>query len=195
MAIFVISDLHLWHLKLERDGKRPVGFTETIQANCQKLIKPDDTVICTGDVSFGKDRDLAPWMASVPGKWTLTRGNHDHRASFYLSRGFAFACESFILKYNGLLLLFSHEPTTPLPDDMDYCVHGHFHGTTDTQRSHRAEEWENNTFFQANKDRYHLIEIESCLGPRKLDDILKYKKPLAPYRREIENPQGPPVDG
>lgn len=188
MTVWVISDTHLWHFKLERLGVRPEGFTEILRDNCLRLIKPGDLVIHLGDVSMYKDSELAGWMNDMPGNWILVRGNHDHKSTFYQNRGFVLAVEYFVQKVNGLTILFSHEPFSPLPADVDYNIHGHLHKQDSVAPNHRAEDYADDEFYQANRHRYILIEIESNLAPRKIDDILLRKQPTVPPKH-VELPQ------
>lgn len=54
---------------------------QKFRRNCEKLVKPDDTLVLAGDHSWGKklpecEKDLE-YISSLPGKKILLRGNHD----------------------------------------------------------------------------------------------------------------------
>ena len=86
MSVFAIGDLHL---SLGEGIEKPMdvfgdawdNHTTRLEDNWKALIKPEDTVIIPGDISWAlylKDAmaDLA-WINSLPGTKLLLRGNHD----------------------------------------------------------------------------------------------------------------------
>ena len=86
MSLFAIGDLHL-HFQSEL--KAPGQLQEAVwknhdvkfRQNCEKLIKPDDTLVLVGDHSWGKklpecEKDLE-YISALPGRKILLRGNHD----------------------------------------------------------------------------------------------------------------------
>ena len=86
MSLFAIGDLHL-HFQSEL--KAPGQLHEPIwrdhealfRRNCEKLIRPEDTLVLVGDHSWGRklpecEKDLE-YICSLPGKKILIRGNHD----------------------------------------------------------------------------------------------------------------------
>ena len=54
---------------------------KTIEKNCRKLIRPEDTFVITGDHSWGRKLPEAradlTFIANLPGRKILLRGNHD----------------------------------------------------------------------------------------------------------------------
>lgn len=86
MSLYAIGDLHLhFQSELKAPGQlyEPVwkDHEEKFRKNCEKLIRPDDTLILVGDHSWGKklaecEQDLR-YIAELPGRKILTRGNHD----------------------------------------------------------------------------------------------------------------------
>lgn len=84
MRIFAISDLHL-----SLDGQKPmdiyggqwIGHTEKIKKNWKAIIEDEDVILLAGDSSWAMKhedaiRDLS-WIAELPGKKVLVKGNHD----------------------------------------------------------------------------------------------------------------------
>ena len=86
MAVFVISDLHLSTLQstnksMEVFGRRWDGYTSRLKSNWQRLVSDTDTVIIPGDISWALSLEEAEsdlkFIASLPGKKILGKGNHD----------------------------------------------------------------------------------------------------------------------
>ena len=87
MGLFAIGDLHLHFqtdLKTKLQMKERVwhNHEEVFRKNCETLLQPEDTLILTGDNSFGKNlSECEPdmqYISALPGKKILLRGNHDH---------------------------------------------------------------------------------------------------------------------
>ena len=86
VSLFAIGDLHLHfqsELKAPGQLRDPVwkNHEETFRRNCERLIKPDDTLVLAGDHSWGRklpecEKDLE-YICSLPGRKILLRGNHD----------------------------------------------------------------------------------------------------------------------
>lgn len=84
MSIFVIGDLHL-SLGVSKpmdifDGWQ--NYHARLQENWQKVVKPEDTVIVCGDVSWAMDiKDAVEdftFIEKLNGKKILLKGNHDY---------------------------------------------------------------------------------------------------------------------
>ena len=86
MSLYAIDDLHL-HFQAElkaRDQKTSPLWRDHEQVflkNCQKLIRPEDTLLLAGDHSWGRklaecEQDLQ-YIIDLPGRKILLRGNHD----------------------------------------------------------------------------------------------------------------------
>lgn len=85
MALFAIGDFHLSFQTPEKSmdvfGKAWQHHEEKIKRNCEALVGPHDTLVITGDHSWGRklpecEQDLA-FIAALPGRKILLRGNHD----------------------------------------------------------------------------------------------------------------------
>lgn len=135
MKIYAISDTHFGHDKLTVISSRPEGFTELILGNLSK--QSGDLLIHCGDFCIGNDDYWAGrFLASTEGftKRILVRGNHDGKSdSWYYTRGFDFVCTSFVHKFFGKNMIFTHIPILKT-EKFDMNVHGHLHGN-----NHRHE--------------------------------------------------------
>ncbi len=84
MALFVIGDLHLSFgsdKPMEVFGEHWDKHYEKIKEDWLIKVKPEDTVILPGDISWaisfeGANSDLA-WLDQLPGKKIIFKGNHD----------------------------------------------------------------------------------------------------------------------
>ena len=125
MRVFVISDTHFGHIKLEELGERPYKTLEKIIKNWNAIVNKDDLVIHLGDYVVGNSH----WnslIRSLNGRKILVLGNHDKKSpTWYIKNGFDFACFSFMWKYFGLNILFTHAPSEY--DNYDLNIHGHLH--------------------------------------------------------------------
>ena len=84
MALFVLGDTHL-----SLGGAKPMdvfpgwgGYVEKLEANWRKLVKPEDTVVLAGDISWAMRlsdarRDFA-FLDGLPGRKLIMKGNHDY---------------------------------------------------------------------------------------------------------------------
>lgn len=84
MSLYAIGDLHL-SLSVQKPmdvfGKDWKNHVRRIEKNWHKTITEDDTVVLTGDHSWGRNleecaADLA-FIEELPGRKILLRGNHD----------------------------------------------------------------------------------------------------------------------
>lgn len=85
MSLYVIADLHLALGEPEKtmdvfSGWR--GYTERLSENWARLVRPGDTVILPGDISWAMDigeayEDFA-FLDALPGTKIIGKGNHDY---------------------------------------------------------------------------------------------------------------------
>ena len=86
MSLYAIGDLHLHFqspLKARAQMKERVwkNHEEKFKRNCARLITGEDTLVLVGDHSWGRslsecEEDFR-YIADLPGRKILTRGNHD----------------------------------------------------------------------------------------------------------------------
>lgn len=85
MALYALADLHLGHAvnkPMDVFGPSWAQHTEQIERNWRARIHPADTVLIPGDISWAMhleeaEPDLA-FIAALPGRKILLRGNHDY---------------------------------------------------------------------------------------------------------------------
>jgi predicted phosphohydrolase len=84
MSLFAIADLHL-----SFGANKPMdifpgwdNYTEKIEKNWRKVVKPEDTVVIAGDVSWAMSlNELSSdfdFLQSLPGHKLIIKGNHDY---------------------------------------------------------------------------------------------------------------------
>lgn len=84
MALYIMADPHLSIGKdkpMDFFGNRWNGYVEKIKNNWIKVVKPQDTVVLPGDISWGMRlteaaEDLA-FLEALPGEKIISKGNHD----------------------------------------------------------------------------------------------------------------------
>lgn len=86
MKIFCIGDLHLSgnppRKPMDVFGTHWAHHQENVEKNWSDIVDKKDVVIVCGDISWANnlteaDEDLN-WLASLPGRKILLKGNHDH---------------------------------------------------------------------------------------------------------------------
>ena len=84
MAIYALGDTHL---SFGTDKPMNIfsgwdNYVDRLEANWRKLVKPEDTVVIPGDISWGMSlAQAAPDLAfldSLPGTKLIGKGNHDY---------------------------------------------------------------------------------------------------------------------
>lgn len=86
MHIYAIGDLHLSgeppKKPMEIFGDHWTNHKEKVRANWLATVTEEDTVIICGDISWALQLEEAAedlhWLAQLPGKKLLLRGNHDY---------------------------------------------------------------------------------------------------------------------
>ena len=84
MSLFVIADLHLSSdgtKSMEKFGARWTDYISKLRRNWNAVVKPSDTVIVPGDISWSlkledADKDLR-FLDSLNGNKLIGKGNHD----------------------------------------------------------------------------------------------------------------------
>lgn len=86
MSIYAISDLHL-SFNDETKSMEPFGpdwkdYVNRIKKNWIKTVKPEDTVLVCGDISWANNLEEAKadfsFINEMPGKKIIIKGNHDY---------------------------------------------------------------------------------------------------------------------
>jgi calcineurin-like phosphoesterase family protein len=109
-----ISDIHVDHTNVLHLSNRPFKniqeMEQTIVANINKVVRPNDVLILVGDVSLGKKESWVRFLASLVCKNViLIIGNHDRWASIPKDM-LLFAAEQMTLRMHGRLFVVSHYP-------------------------------------------------------------------------------------
>lgn len=84
MALYAIGDFHLafsTDKSMEVFGSEWKNYVKRIEKNYRKRIRPEDTVVLTGDHSWGRNLQESKldleFIETLPGRKILLRGNHD----------------------------------------------------------------------------------------------------------------------
>ncbi len=85
MALFTLADLHLSFSAskpMDVFGGRWNGYVQQLENAWRSRIRPQDTVVIPGDVSWGMNLEEAKadfeFLEALPGKKILLKGNHDY---------------------------------------------------------------------------------------------------------------------
>lgn len=127
MDIYIISDSHFGHAKMEEWSLRPPNFNEMLWKGLERLPAECILIHC-GDITIGADATTHMRLQKFPFKKWLIRGNHDnHSISWYIKNGWDFVADELVIKMFGGKFLFTHMPE-PKRDDITKNFHGHLHG-------------------------------------------------------------------
>lgn len=84
MALYAIGDLHLClgaPKPMDIFGGAWIGYMEKLRDG-MSVIKPDDTTVLLGDLSWALDlpnaREDFAWINEIPGRKIILKGNHDY---------------------------------------------------------------------------------------------------------------------
>ncbi|MCD7771779.1 MAG: metallophosphoesterase [Oscillospiraceae bacterium] len=84
MSLFVIADLHL---SLSSDKPMDIfsgwdNYVERLRRNWQNVVKPEDTVVIPGDISWAMDLESSlddfRFISELNGQKIILKGNHDY---------------------------------------------------------------------------------------------------------------------
>ena len=124
--IWIITDMHLGHVNIQKFEPRPEDFEARIRQNLWNMLRPGDTLIDLGDSHMGPAREFKDVMQDLtpPGVFRIAvRGNHDkNSAQKYRDIGILMT-EALVIQ--GIYL--SHHGTQTLPDDAAGQLYGHYH--------------------------------------------------------------------
>lgn len=85
MALLAISDLHLAYgveKPMDIFGPRWAGYMDRLNEAWREIVKPEDTVVIPGDISWAIDlnefkKDII-FLDGLPGNKIISKGNHDY---------------------------------------------------------------------------------------------------------------------
>lgn len=116
--VWLISDTHFGHENIIKFCNRPfknvTDMNETMQANWNRLVAPEDIVWHLGDVYFKGKADYKYYdylLGSLNGRKNLILGNHDNPADPILAKHFKL--HSAAVKWNAYNMVLSHYPLHP----------------------------------------------------------------------------------
>lgn len=133
MKTWLTADWHLGEDRFELMG-RPFTtveeHVETLAANHNALVAPDDRVLMLGDVCYQKTPEWLPSVARFNGKKILFRGNHDRgitdeQFKQYFDQVYAEG-DGFQYLFGNIMCWLTHYPTSGVPTAFNLV--GHIHG-------------------------------------------------------------------
>ncbi|MDF2524047.1 MAG: Calcineurin-like phosphoesterase, partial [Clostridiales bacterium] len=85
MAVYAISDLHL-AISIDKPmdifGDRWINYMKKLKDNWEQVVKEEDSVIITGDISWATYLEQAVedfrFIEALPGDKVISKGNHDY---------------------------------------------------------------------------------------------------------------------
>jgi calcineurin-like phosphoesterase family protein len=130
---WLVADWHFGERRLNMMC-RPFSSTEehdrALINNHNRCVKPDDVVLCVGDVTSIDAPHCLPLVGQLNGTKILIRGNHDEpHSDSDLREYFAFVIgngEGLKFEYENIPLFATHYPTQGLQDRFN--IVGHVHG-------------------------------------------------------------------
>lgn len=125
--IYLITDTHFGHSKMEEWSLRPSDFNEKLWKVLESI--PENSILIhLGDITIGSDATVHMKLPTLPYKKWLIRGNHDnHSIAWYTDNGWDCVCDEMVIDMYGHKILLSHEPK-PKREGITKNVHGHLHG-------------------------------------------------------------------
>ncbi len=112
MNIYAIADLHLSgeppSKPMDVFGAHWAGHKEKIEQNWLDTVQADDVVIIAGDISWALGlhqaaEDLS-WIAALPGRKLLLRGNHDYWWASPAKLRAAYGADFTFLQNNAIMI-------------------------------------------------------------------------------------------
>ena len=150
MKTYITSDLHLGHANImkfcptsrARFNNDVDCMNETIVAEWNQIVQPEDRVYILGDVAFMSANVAASYLARMNGTKILIVGNHDSK----LLKDPAFRGEFleihkyYDLRYNGHFIVMSHFPFLEWDRMHRGSLHfyGHVHGDKTGHEQYRC---------------------------------------------------------
>jgi len=128
MALYAIGDFHLSftvNKPMDVFGSEWKDHVQRIQKNWLETVTPEDTAVLTGDHSWGRNleecREDLDFIAALPGRKILLRGNHDMFWDVKKTQGL---CETFAGRLEFLQNNFYTYEDYALVGTKGYCDEG-----------------------------------------------------------------------
>jgi len=136
MGVFLTADTHFFHRNIIKFCTRPFNdvkhMNDTIVANWNKVVKPNDTVYHLGDFALTNDTNsLRSLILSLNGNIKLIPGDHDKSAMDVDCDGKITICDKIVeIKYKKNTIVLCHYPITYWAKSHynSWHAHGHTHG-------------------------------------------------------------------
>ena len=133
--LYLTSDWHLAHKGddshrgvvdfCERPFKSIDHMNDSLIANCNQRVRPEDTLLHVGDYCFngkvGSRIKAAEWESKINCKVIFIEGNHDRYNSL---KGML---QMAVISLSGYRVLIQHVPVAKVPDGFDFAICGHVH--------------------------------------------------------------------
>ncbi len=128
---WVTSDQHWSHRNIRVYQGRPDNHFAIMRERWIASVQPEDTVLHLGDlVCFGDMEEHGDYLAGLPGRKYLLRGNHDKpKDQWYIKNGFTPLGREPLRWHDEAgdrMVCFSHEPERT-SFRWDINIHGHIH--------------------------------------------------------------------
>ncbi|MGL4951103.1 MAG: metallophosphoesterase family protein [Mycoplasma sp.] len=96
--IYLITDTHFNHKKIEEYDKRELNWQEKIINEMIETFDTEDEIYWLGDVIFSQMGELKNILGKIKGNHFLIKGNHDkQKDNWYLNQGFLKVYEEYEL--------------------------------------------------------------------------------------------------
>jgi calcineurin-like phosphoesterase family protein len=138
--IYFCADLHFGHFNIIKYSSRPYAnaneMDETLIANWNAVVAPNDTVYNLGDFSFSKYPRIKEILARLNGSIVFIMGNHDHEIDKnwedILYQGKIISMQGCLeVKLGGKLIVMNHyaHRVWNASHRSSWHLYGHSHGT------------------------------------------------------------------
>lgn len=179
---FYISDLHLFHKNVTREGKgfdnRPFNTLEEMHAKIKESwntkVSNGDTVYILGDMAMrGTQEDLIAFVSTLRGHKILVKGNHDDVRDQRYRQLYDDVCDYKEVKdnLNGkvMSLILCHYPILMWKKQHygSILLYGHLHNTIEEQYFRKCLEEMNTEDFLTRRDGDAVIKAYNvgCMMP------------------------------
>jgi len=173
MKIWLITDTHFGHDKMEIYCDRPKDFSKRIVKGLE-VVEPNDILIHLGDFCIGNDEVWhRQFHQEIAGKHWLVKGNHDNKSnSWYLRNGWDWVGAKFQDKFFGKNILFSHTPQMEdkqiesglwISGSFDLNIHGHYHNNNHRSKDEQVEITKKHKLLAMEFTNYQPVLLENFI--------------------------------